>query len=158
MKIVKTFKTNEEIPNNALFLASDVDRMGSRVFYYEIKEDAKETSKTSAVNFKPMIDECITYLNNKTGSNFKPGSQSNKALLKRILTEYTVDDVKKAIDNKVKEWIDTEFAIYLRPSTLFNPNKFENYLNSKVCMDDVFDELSGIMLKPSNADSFKMER
>ena len=33
------------------------------------------------------------------------------------------------IDKKVKEWKGTEMATFIRPSTLFAPSHFEEYLN-----------------------------
>ena len=36
------------------------------------------------------------------------------------------------IDKKYKQWKNTEWEKYMRPSTLFNKNHFENYLNEKV--------------------------
>jgi len=42
----------------------------------------------------------------------------------------TVKDCIDVIDKKVKDWLDDEKMYkFLRPSTLFNPTKFENYLN-----------------------------
>ena len=42
---------------------------------------------------------------------------------------YKLDDFKKVIDLKVKEWLnDPHWHKYLRPSTLFNATNFENYL------------------------------
>ena len=38
---------------------------------------------------------------------------------------------KFVIDNRVKEWKGGKMEEYLRPSTLFAPTNFENYLNSK---------------------------
>ena len=42
------------------------------------------------------------------------------------------DDFIKVIDNKVKSWTGTKWENYLRPSTLFNAEKFEGYLNERV--------------------------
>ena len=41
---------------------------------------------------------------------------------------YVIEDFKKVIDSKSKEWLNTDFEKYLRPATLFG-TKFENYLN-----------------------------
>ena len=43
---------------------------------------------------------------------------------------YSFDDFVKVIDCKVSDWKDNpDMNKYLRPSTLFRPGNFENYLN-----------------------------
>lgn len=76
-----------------------------------------------------MVAEIISYLNEKTGKNFKSGVPKNRDLIKARINEgYSVEDFKKVIDNKVAEWNNTEMSKYLRPETLFS-NKFDGYLN-----------------------------
>jgi uncharacterized phage protein (TIGR02220 family) len=40
-----------------------------------------------------------------------------------------LDDFKRVIDFKCKDWKGTEYAKFLRPETLFG-NKFEGYYNT----------------------------
>ena len=79
-----------------------------------------------------MVAEIISYLNEKTGKNFKSGVAKNRDLIKARLKEgYSVEDFKKVIDIKVTEWLNDEnMSKFLRPETLFS-NKFEGYLNQK---------------------------
>ncbi len=79
-----------------------------------------------------MVAEIISYLNEKTGKNFKSGVAKNRDLIKARLKEgYSVEDFKKVIDIKVAEWLNDEaMSKFLRPETLFS-NKFEGYLNQK---------------------------
>ena len=79
-----------------------------------------------------MVAEIISYLNEKTGKNFKSGVAKNRDLIKARLKEgYSVDDFKMVIDIKVAEWLnDEDMSKFLRPETLFS-NKFEGYLNQK---------------------------
>lgn len=75
------------------------------------------------------IKQVISYLNEKTGSNYRPTTDSTKRHLNARLSEgFTVDDCKKVIDKKAQEWKGTELEKYLRPETLFG-TKFESYLN-----------------------------
>ncbi|WP_320995594.1 conserved phage C-terminal domain-containing protein [Bacillus mycoides] len=52
--------------------------------------------------------------------------------------DYTVDDFKTVIDNKVPQWLGKfdkdgkPLEQYLRPSTLFAQKHFDNYLNETV--------------------------
>ncbi|PIC63450.1 replication protein [Sporosarcina sp. P13] len=77
------------------------------------------------------IHAVIDYLNQQTNKQFKANAAATKKAINARLTEgYTVDDFKRVIDLKVSQWQnDPKFRTYLRPSTLFNPTNFENYLN-----------------------------
>lgn len=86
---------------------------------------------------KPQSDvyeEIIKYLNEKTGSHFKPTSKSTQRLINGRLSEnYTVEDFKYVIDVKTNEWKDnTKMSKYLTPDTLFNASKFEKYRNQQM--------------------------
>lgn len=86
---------------------------------------------------KPQSDvyeEIIKYLNEKTGSHFKPTSKSTKRLINGRLSEnYTIEDFKYVIDVKTNEWKDnTKMSKYLTPDTLFNASKFEKYRNQQM--------------------------
>ena len=86
---------------------------------------------------KPQSDvyeEIIKYLNEKTGSHFKPTSKSTQRLINGRLSEnYTIEDFKYVIDVKTNEWKDnTKMSKYLTPDTLFNASKFEKYRNQQM--------------------------
>lgn len=72
--------------------------------------------------------EILNYLNEKAGTRFRSG-ENNIKFIKARLKEYSVDDLKRVIDIKVKEWKGTNMQQYLRPETLFNATKFESYIN-----------------------------
>lgn len=82
-----------------------------------------------------LLDSCkgaINYLNSLTGSKFKPSGTSIDLIKARLNEGYTFDDIKRVIDLKVKEWLGTPMDQYLRPSTLFNRTKFQNYAGQKI--------------------------
>ena len=90
--------------------------------FYNEKENKKEESKE-------QIKEIVNYLNSKTNKNFRLTTKNTVKLIKARLNEgYVIDDFKKVIDIKTKEWLNSDFEKYLRPETLFG-NKFEGYLN-----------------------------
>ena len=71
----------------------------------------------------------IDYLNKKANTNYRASAKNTQSFINARLKEgYTVEDFKKVIDSKSKEWLNTDFEKYLRPATLFG-TKFENYLN-----------------------------
>lgn len=87
--------------------------------------------KPNELEYKNEIIEIVNFLNEKTGKSFKAKTIATSTLIRARLKDYTVEDFKKVITNKVLEWSGTEFERYLQPSTLFNVNKFENYMNQK---------------------------
>ena len=71
----------------------------------------------------------IDYLNRKANTNYKSSTKNTQSYINARVSEgFTVEDFKKVIDSKSKEWMNTDFEKYLRPATLFG-TKFENYLN-----------------------------
>lgn len=81
-------------------------------------------------DFDSEIKQIIDYLNTQTQSQFKPKTEATrKSIIARLKEGYTVDDFKRVIDSKVKDWSDSSMREYLRPQTLFRPANFEAYLN-----------------------------
>ena len=71
----------------------------------------------------------IDYLNKKASTNYRATTKNTQGFINaRVKEGYTVEDFKKVIDSKSREWLGTDFEKYLRPATLFG-TKFENYLN-----------------------------
>ena len=71
----------------------------------------------------------IDYLNKKASTNYRASTKNTQSFINaRVKEGYAVEDFKKVIDSKSREWLGTDFEKYLRPSTLFG-TKFENYLN-----------------------------
>ena len=95
-----------------------------------IKENFKENNTDINNTFNNYIVEIVNYLNDVAGKNFRHSTKKTQTLIKARLREgFTVDDFKRVIDNKTKEWKhDPKMSKYLRPETLFG-TKFESYLN-----------------------------
>lgn len=96
------------------------------------KEQQNNTNKNvkNVKNDKEDIVEIVNYLNDVAEKKFKHTTRKTQTLIKARLREgFTVDDFKKVIDIKTKEWKnDKKMNQYLRPETLFG-TKFESYLN-----------------------------
>ena len=95
-------------------------------------DDSSEEKPNQVV----MTDEhknVIDYLNQKAGTRYEYNSSKTITLLNTLFRKgYSVDDMKKVIDIKCKEWLSQEtMRKYLRPRTLFS-NKFEDYLNQEI--------------------------
>ncbi len=111
--------------------------------YERTHEDAKESTEPVPTN-APAINkndknvkkknniyskEIIEYLNTKANTSFKYNIDKTKNIINaRVKEGFSLEDFKKVIDIKVKDWLhDEKFNKYLRPITLFS-NKFESYL------------------------------
>ena len=101
---------------------------------------SSDTSTDDSSEEKPkqvvMTEEhriIIDYLNQKAGTRYEYNSSKTITLLNTLFKKgYSVEDIKKVIDTKCKEWLPQEtMRMYLRPRTLFS-NKFEDYLNQEV--------------------------
>ena len=98
------------------------------------KSDNKKTTssknKKTTKDYSNEVKEVVEYLNLKANRNYRPGTTKTKSLISARLKDYTVEDLKAVIDFKVGEWLENEkMNKYLRPETLFNETKFENYIN-----------------------------
>ena len=75
----------------------------------------------------------IDYLNTKAGRRFNSSNKAVREVINgRVRDGYTEEDFYKVIDNKCAEWLGTEHEQYLRPSTLFAPSHFDEYLNQGI--------------------------
>lgn len=84
------------------------------------------------------VKQVIDYLNKKTGrvksrDQFSYRTKQYRSLINaRIKDGYTLSDFKRVIDNKCCEWLhDPDMTRFLRPSTLFRPINFNQYLKEK---------------------------
>lgn len=75
--------------------------------------------------------EVIDYLNEILKTDYQVKTQKTRDLIKARFNEsFCLEDFKKVIDIKSKEWLNNDMSKFLRPETLFS-NKFEGYLNQK---------------------------
>lgn len=80
---------------------------------------------------KEIYKEICSYLNEKTGKNYRHTSQKTRSAIHARLAEgFKLEDFKAVIDRKCDDWLgDKKMEEYLRPETLFG-TKFEGYLNA----------------------------
>lgn len=90
-----------------------------------------ETKQKNKVENLDIVIEIVNYLNSKTNKNFKASTAATKRYINGRLAEgYSLDQIKQVIDLKVSQWLnDPHMSKYLKPDTLFRPEKFEGYLN-----------------------------
>ena len=109
-----------------------------------LKECFKESKNTTNIKSHPdglpadvesFIKDVIDHLNKTTGHKRTYTAKDTVKYLKLIFESGgTREDCYKVIDVKSKQWDGikfngkTEASVFLRPKTLFHPDKFEDYL------------------------------
>lgn len=95
----------------------------------EIPADEPKENKSK---YSAECEEIISYLNSKAGTHYRNVDSNRKLITARMKEGYTVEDFKTVIDKKCDEWKGTDMQQFIRPVTLFQASKFENYLNAPV--------------------------
>jgi uncharacterized phage protein (TIGR02220 family) len=89
--------------------------------------NVKETSAKK--NASKIAIEVLNYLNEKTGRSYRPVDSNMRLVKGRLEDGATIEDCKAVIDSKVAEWAeDKKMSKFLRPATLFNAEKFAQYV------------------------------
>lgn len=81
-----------------------------------------------SITRKKEIEEIVSYLNQVAGTQYKVTDEISNLIQALLSKGYTIEDFRKVIDKKSKEWKGTKFEACIRPSTLFS-SKFDEYLN-----------------------------
>jgi uncharacterized phage protein (TIGR02220 family) len=105
-----------------------IDKHGEADLVSEKKPVAKPNKAAAVFTNYIDADRAIDYLNSKADTQYRYGN-SNRKLINARLKDYDIREICGVIKKKCDEWKGTEMARYLRPSTLFNATKFEEYLN-----------------------------
>lgn len=105
----------------------------NRNTYTQVRLDKISIDKDSKDKniYKEEAKEIITYLNLKSGSNYRLIETNIRLIESTLKKGYTKADCITVIDKKTEEWIGSDMQQYLRPQTLFS-NKFDAYLNQPI--------------------------
>lgn len=95
------------------------DAIRRRINRGKVKAETKE-------NAKIVLD----FLNRKSGKNFRAVDTNIDLIAARLSSGATIEDCKAIIAKQARQWLGTDREIYLRPATLFNKTKFEQYIGS----------------------------
>ena len=93
-------------------------------------------SKSDKPKFDPIVekqvDQVIDHLNerlgNKQGEGFRKSTDSTRRVIRARIKQNSYLACIAVIDVKADDWLGGNYEKYLRPSTLFRPSKFEEYL------------------------------
>jgi len=88
----------------------------------EKNSEAKESAK-----------RVLSFLNEKTGRAYRPVPVNIEKIVARMREGATEGQCRQVIAKKSREWsTDERMAMYLRPATLFNREKFAQYIGELV--------------------------
>ena len=114
------------------------------------KERNKETNRESSEKLEispDQIDEVLNYFNSACGKRCELTTETYRKLIGDRLKRYSVDDCKRVVDIKYNEWKNNQkMKRFIRPLTLFNKSKFEEYVNQEPVLS-IEQELKGIFNK-----------
>jgi len=133
------------------------DATGTRTQGKGREGKGKEEEGKESMSGKPDdVREVLDFLNAATKSHYKPVPANLEKIGARINEGATVEEIKQVISRKASEWLGTTMEKYLRPDTLFNATKYNQYVGQlgkpviRHGMDDrmaqmriVADELTG---------------
>jgi len=118
--------------------AKEMERFGNVTETVQSRvEKSREETEQSRVDplsgdTRQVVENVLTYLNSKSGKKFATsGSKceaSAKLVADRLKQGYTEQELCRVVDMKVNEWRGRDMDKYLRPATLFNKTKFEQYM------------------------------
>lgn len=94
-------------------------------------------------SFQSQALEVLQFLNEKTGRVYRPVDTNLKLITARLKSGASVTECFQIIAKKTREWQgDPKMSEYLRPATLFNATKFEQYVGELVLttQEEVSDE------------------
>ena len=92
------------------------------------QEPKKETPLSGKPDQMTEVREVLTFLRNMTGRAYREAPPTVN-LIKSRLKNTSVEDIKRVLVHKGQQWLDDpEMEQFLRPSTLFRPSNFEQYL------------------------------
>jgi hypothetical protein len=94
-----------------------------------ILKNNQKTKKTYPSDILNLANQIIDYLNTKSNSTYTNNKTNMDCIVGRINDGYSITDFKRVIDKKCQQWLGTQQEKYLRPTTLFQLSKFDNYLN-----------------------------
>lgn len=123
----KQLTSNQQAANKQLTTNEEPKNLRTK----ELK-NKDNVEKRRSDQLKGQVHEIIFYLNSQTDKHFKENSKDTERLVSgRLRDGFTVNDFKKVIDVKTRQWSGTDMDQYLRPATLFTPAHFEAYLNER---------------------------
>jgi uncharacterized phage protein (TIGR02220 family) len=89
----------------------------------------KHYEKPHAKMWNKQADEVLSFLNEKTGRNYRHVDTNLKPIVMLMKTGVSQEQMYAVVAMMCRKWAgDSKMDDYLRPATLFNKTKFESYI------------------------------
>lgn len=112
----------------------DQEQDNKKIFMSGLPDVDTHITKNS---LKSQAAEILQFLNEKTGRAYRPVDANIKLIIARLKSGVTVMDCRQVVAKKTREWrSDPKMSEYLRPATLFNATKFEQYMGELVLPEE----------------------
>jgi hypothetical protein len=82
--------------------------------------------------FHKEVHQILDYCNEVWGTQFSDYTDLNQIESVWKLRVYTLEDICAVIKNKANDWKNTDYQKYLRPQTIFTPEKFKKYHEEQI--------------------------
>ena len=117
---------------------SNMSQRVADVAYAAVPASVAVTTKSKALSGKPDVNGhdyvaeakgVLQYLNSSAGKKYRPVDSNLKLIVARLKSGVTPLQLREVVFAKCKQWEkDEKMAEYLRPATLFNATKLEQYI------------------------------
>ena len=109
-------------------------KKGAKQGQFDDRDSSSSSSTTPnghlvSASVSPLEDSkaVLQFLNEKTGAKFRAAESHFRLLQGLFNAGFTADQIRGVVAFKHREWAGTDYAKFLRPSTLFRLSNFENY-------------------------------
>lgn len=116
-----------------LLCACDADAQQTKTNAHLVVDVVVDVVDTKALSGKPDLKaqarELLNFLNDKTGRAFRDTDSTLRPIIGRLKEGFDVSTCKAVVVRKWRQWKDDDkMKEYLRPGTLFNAEKFAQYV------------------------------
>jgi hypothetical protein len=115
---------------------SDCHKPGVRGEGLGVRGNTKSTTLSGKpdanAEFRKQAIDVLNYLNENTGRAYRPVDSNLGLIIARLKSGASALQCREVVFNKCTDWLtDPKMSEYLRPATLFNATKFEQYLGEQ---------------------------
>lgn len=93
-----------------------------------IREIVEGTRGPKTKEAKEAAERILCFLNEKTGRNYRSADVNIKPIMQRLQSGITEQELRAVVAKKCRDWKGSNMESYLRPATLFNREKCEQYV------------------------------
>jgi uncharacterized phage protein (TIGR02220 family) len=139
-------ENDNENKNEKKTILSGAPDIGYEGLLFSSEKKSQVDEEKRPASYLSQASDVLNFLNEKTKSRFRD-EVNQKLIIARLKSGASVDDCRAVIARKFRDWNNTDMKKYLRPATLFNAIKFEQYLGECVVVDEAKDKTNQEGLK-----------